>query len=256
MVHQKRIPEYIRRALRSAFCNYVLDHACRYRDSTFKANAEALAREDINIQSILVSVTDYTGSNDQLVRALLAFSWYRRDTMPLIAVAEHTLKVARATGNERYIAEALLCLGSSYSEIDNHIEAKHVLEECTQLLVDDPSSQQLGFECALGRAHIGSYLHSGREEIEALIDGILADTKDSDTYWPARALDALGWLYWCYEEFDQALGAFVPGADMLLLTVASTDSADRCRGNEVSIWVLNFTTLLIVPSPTHRSLPK
>jgi len=60
MVHQKRIPEHIRRALRSAFCKYVLDHACRYWDPTFKANAEALAREDVNIQFILLDLTDNT----------------------------------------------------------------------------------------------------------------------------------------------------------------------------------------------------
>jgi len=229
MLHRKRIPEHIQQAVRSAFCKYVLDHACRYRDPTFKPNAEALAREDINIQSLLVGA-NHTVSDDQLVRALLAFSWHRRDTKPLIAVAEHTLKVARSNGNKRYIAEALLCLGSSYSEIDNHIEGKRVLEECSQLLVDDHFSQHLGFECALGRAHIGSYLYSGQEEREAFINGILACTKDSDTYWHARALDALGWLYWCHEEFDQALEAFVPGADMLLRLGCSRDAASALFG--------------------------
>jgi len=163
MLHRKRIPEHIQLAVRSAFCKYVLDHACRYRDSTFETNAEALAREDVNIQSILMSAIDRTGSDDQWVRALLGFSWYRRDTKPLIAVAEHTLNVAKANGNKRYIVEALLCLGSSYA-VDNFGEAKRVLDECSQLLVGDRFGQQLGFECALTRADVGAYLHSGREE--------------------------------------------------------------------------------------------
>ena len=90
MLHRNRIPEHVQQAVRSAFCTYTLDHACRYRDSKFKANAEALAGEDVNIQSILVGATDYTGSDNKLVQALLAFSWYRRDTKPLIAFAEHT----------------------------------------------------------------------------------------------------------------------------------------------------------------------
>jgi len=230
MLHRNRIPEHIQQAVRSAFCKYVLDHACRYRDPTFNASAEALAREDINIQSILVGTTDHTGSNDQLVSALLAFSWYRRDTKPLIAVAEHTLTAAKTSGKRRYIAEVLLCLGSSYAEVNNFDKAKGLLEECSQLLVSDHSSQQLSFECALTRAYVGAHLRSGREEKEAFVNGVLAGTKDSDTYWHACALDALGWLYWYYQEFDQALKAFVPAADKLLLLGCHRDAASALFG--------------------------
>jgi len=230
MVHRNRIPEHIQQAVRSAFCKYVLDHACRYRDPTFKANAEALAREDVNIQSILVGAIDHMGSDDQLVQALLAFSWYRRDTKPLISVAEHTLDVAKANGNRQYIAEALLCLGSSYAEVDNYVEAKGLLSESFQLLVGDHSSQQLGFECALTRAHVGWFLRDRYEEMETIIKDVLIRTKDSDTYWHARALDALGCLYWCNYEHDQALGAFVPAADALLLLGCNRDAASALYG--------------------------
>jgi len=128
--------------------------------SNLQGQCQALAREDINIQSILVNATDHTDSNDQLVQALLAFSWHQWDTKPLIAVAEHTLNMAKANRNKQYIAETLLCLGSSYSEINNYIEAKRVLEECSQLMVGDHFGQQLGFACALARADVGAYLYS------------------------------------------------------------------------------------------------
>jgi len=230
MIHRNRIPEHIQLAVRSAFCKYVLDHACRYRDPTFKANAEALAREDVNIQSILLNLTDHTALNDQLARALLAFSWYRCDTKPLIIVAEHTLNVAKANGNKRYIAEALLCLGSSYAEIDNYTEAERVLEECSRLMGGGHVGQQLGFECALVRAHVAAKLRSGREKREDFINGVLAGTKDSDTYWHACALDALGSMYWQYDEYDKALKAFVPAADALLLLGCNRDAASALFG--------------------------
>jgi len=230
MLHCNRIPKHVQQRVRSAFCKYVLDHACRYRNSTFKANAEALAREDVNIQSILVAATNHTGSDDQLVQALLAFSWYRRDTKPLIAVAEHTLNVAKANGNKRYIAEASLCLGSSYAEVDNYVESKGLLEESSRLLVGDPSGQQLGFECALTRAHVGGFLYDRYEEREAIIKDVLIQTKDSDTYWHARALEALGWLYWYKGEYNNALGAFVPAADALLLPGCNRDVASALYG--------------------------
>ena len=234
MLHRNRIPERIHQAVRSAFCKYVLDHACRYRDSTFKNNAEALAREDVNIQSILVGPT---GSDDQLVQALLAFSWYRRDTKPLIAVAEHTLNVAKANGNKRYIAEALLCLGSSYSQVTNFVEARGVLEESSQLLATDHSSQsqQLGFECALARVEVGAYLDSPQEERQAMVDEVLARTKDSDAYWHACALDALGWLYLVPGSNEQALEAFVGAADMMKGLGCTRDWASALYGKARSL---------------------
>jgi len=230
MLHCNRIPEHVQQRVRSAFCKYVLDYACRYRDPTFKANAEALTRGDVNIQSILVGATDHLGSDDRLVQALLAFSWYRRDTKPLVAVAEHTLNVAKANGSERYIAEALLCLGSSYAEVNNFDKAKGLLEESSQLLVGDHSNQQLGFECALTRVLVGDFTGSSREERETFINGVLVRTKDSDVYWHARALDALGGLYWIFGENDQALGAFVSAADVLLHLGCNRDAASALYG--------------------------
>jgi len=235
MIHRNRITEHIQQYVRSALCKYILDHACRYRDPTFKANAEALAREDVNIQSILVGPTDDIRSDDHLVRALLAFSWYRRDTKPLLAVAEHTLNMAKANGNKQYIAETLLCLGSSYSEIDNYIEANRVLEECSQLMVGDHFGQQLGFECALAHADVGAHLDSDREEREAVINGVLASTKDSDIYWHACALDALGSIYWQYDEYDEALKAFIPAADALLLLGCNRDAASALCGKAYTL---------------------
>jgi len=237
MRHRNRIPERIQRALQLAFCKYVLDHACRYRDSTFKVNFELLAKEDINIQSILVSGTDHTGSNDQLVRALLAFSWYRRDTKPLIPVAEHALKVAKANGNKRYIAEALLCLGSSYSQVTNFAAAKGVLDESFQSLAADDSnqSQQLGFECALACLHVGLYLNSPWEERKLMVDDVLFRTKDSDTYWHACALDTLGWLYLGSDSYKDALEAFVGAADMMKGLGCTRDWASALYGKARSL---------------------
>ena len=237
MLHRNRIPEHMQQAVRSAFCKYVLDHACRYRDSTFKTNAEALAKEDINIQSTLVGPTDRTGSDDQLVQALLAFGWYQLDTKPLVAVAEHTLSVAKANGNGRYIAEATLCLGSSHLHITNLVDAKRVLEESAQLLAADPSSrsQQLGFECAITRLLVGTYLDDDWAERKVMVDDILAKTKDPDAYWHARALESLGWLFWTSCDFKHALDAFVGAADMMKGLGYTRDMASALLGKASSL---------------------
>jgi len=237
MVHRNRIPTRIQRAVRSACCKYVLEHACRYRTSIFKDNAEALAREDINIQSILVGPIEHTNFDDQFVRALLAFSWYRRDTKPLISFAKHTLNVAKANGNKRYIAEALLCLGSSYSLVSNYVEAKGVLEQSSQMLIADHSSQsqQLGFECTLARVDIDTYLRCHREESQAMVHRVLSRTKDSDAYWHARALEALGWLNWCFRDFNHALKAFVGAVDLMKGLGCTKDRASALYGKAYTL---------------------
>ena len=191
--------------------------------------------EDINIQSILGGATNYTGSDDQLVRALLAFSWYRRDTRPMIAVAEHALNMAKGNGNERYIAEALLCLGSSYAAVNNFGKAGDLLEESSHFLASDHPSQQLSFECALTHAHVSAFNGSHREERETFINDILARTKGSDMYWHARTLERLGRLHWAFGEFEQALGAFVPAADALLLQGCSRDAASALCGKACTL---------------------
>ena len=249
MLRHNRIPKPIQRVVRLAFCQYVLDHACRYRDPTFKVNAEVLAREDINIQSILVGDIDHTGCDDRLVRALLAFSWYRRDTKPLITVAQHTLLVARANGNKLYIAEALLCLGSSYSEVTNFVDAKGVLEESFQLLTADESSQsqQLSFECALARLRVAVYLISPQErkrpevqrwhqaERMAMANFVLTRTKDSDAYWHACALEALGWLHLTSGVFLQGMNAFVEAAEVMKGLGCNRDRALALYGKAYSL---------------------
>jgi len=228
MLHCNRIPEHIQEVVRLAFCKYVLDHACRYCDPMFKANCEALAREDFNIQSILVGATDYMGPGDQLVRALLAFSWYRRDTKPLIVFAENALNAAKANGNEQYIAEALLCLGSSFAAVNNFSKAKGLLEESSQLLVGD--HQQLDFECTLTHQYVACFTSCPREEREAFINDVLVKTKDSDPYWHARALTSRGMLHRTLREYNQALEAFIPAVDVLLLLGCRRDAATALYG--------------------------
>ena len=145
------------------------------------------------------------------------------------------MNVAKSYGNKRYIAEALLCLGSSYSEIDNYTEAERVLEECPQLMVGDHFGQQLGFECVLARAGVGAHLQSDREEREAFINDVLASTKDPDIYWHACALDALGWINWQYHECDDALKAFVSAADVLLHLGCNRDAASALYGKACAL---------------------
>ena len=94
-------------------------------------------------------------------------------------------------------------------------------------MVDD---QQLSFECALERFNIGQYVDENRAERENSVNEVLLRTQNSDPYWHARALHALGRLYGQHCEHDQALRAFVPAADILLLQGCNRDAASALFG--------------------------
>jgi len=220
MLHHNRIPEAVQQHMRSACCKYILDHACRYRDAAFGTQAEALTREDSNIQSILVGAGELSNSDDHLVQALLAFTWYRIDTKPIIAVAEHTLNVAKATGSNRYIAEALLCLGCSYSQIHDFDQAKRLLSESSQMFEalanDDDICRNFTFECAIALAYVHRYLpRSGSDITMAIITSVLSRTGSED-YWHARALFELGVLHWAFSKLDESVDVLTTARGILL----------------------------------------
>ena len=230
MLHQNRVHEDLQKHMRSACCEYVLRHTCRYWDPNFNAQSAALAREDTNIQSILVGAIEVTGHSDKLVQALLAFSWYRCATKPLVAVATHALNLARSNGSNRHIAEALLCLGYTYERLDRDPEAEDLLEESSELfrsLVDDHSAQKLGFECdvLLARVYGFVYGHS-RDERNTILKNVLARTEVLDWYWYARALRELAELHWLSQEFEEALQSFNEATDKFLSLECGRDAAE------------------------------
>jgi len=229
MLRHQRIPKDVQQHMQSVCCKYVLDHACRYWDPNFKVYSMALAREDTNIQSILVGAIEIAGNRDQLVQALLAFSWYRCDTKPLPAIAEHTLSLAKSNGSDRHIAEALLCLGYSYERLDRDPEAENLLEESSKLfrsLPDEPSAQKLGFECDLLRARVYGFVYGrSNDERNNIIKDVLARTEVLDRYWYARALRELGELHmWCGEN-EEALEIFNKATDTFLGLKCDQDAA-------------------------------
>jgi len=246
MRHHDRIHRDIQQHVGLACCKYVLDHASRYYDPNFKANSEALAREETNIQSILIGTVELPDSDDQLVRALLAFAWYGVDTKPVVAIAVHTLNQAKATNNDRYVAEALMCLANVYSKVDRDDEAKPLLEESSQLfhnLAHDHSARQLGIQCDLLRVYVYGFVPGPTYDDQlTIIMDVLARTKDSDEYWHARALSSLGQLYWCYQEYEGALEALDTAKDIFLRLGCVKDASIALRRKADTLNVMPSTS--------------
>ncbi|KAF8896888.1 hypothetical protein CPB84DRAFT_1815882 [Gymnopilus junonius] len=116
-----RISDEFRDQLHSSCCQYVLEHACRYDDSTFHVKSKALAAEDTNIHSILFDspASQITRLSERTMDTdtLIAFCWHQCDTKPSLDIVEHTLQLANTFGIDRYIAVATWCLGKTYHQV-------------------------------------------------------------------------------------------------------------------------------------------
>jgi tetratricopeptide (TPR) repeat protein len=151
-----QVIEEIWKQIHSSCCQYVLDHACRYDDSTFSVNSKALAIEDTNIQSIIFSSSAMQHTyllNTRTMEALIAFCWHRCDTKPNIELTNQTVTATKAFGIKRYIALAVWCLGRTYQQLGDHHLSYNCLKEAYQLFntlpSDDLKSQQLCCQCGI-----------------------------------------------------------------------------------------------------------
>jgi hypothetical protein len=122
-----RIAETIQTQIQSSCCQYVLDHAFRYDDSTFLIKSRALTAEDTNIQSVLFDAPTMqpTILCNRTLEALIALTWHCCDTKPNPEIA----KAAKASGITRYIASALWCLGSIYYQVSEFRPSYDHLQE-------------------------------------------------------------------------------------------------------------------------------
>ena len=135
MQQQDRIPEEIRKHIRSSCCEYVLAHAGRFDDLTFPENSKALAAEDTSIQSILFSLptSPHTFPSDRTMEALIAFGWHRCDTKPNLEIANSVVTAAKDSGVERYIASAVWCLGKTHAQLGDLLSSYDYLQEAYRL---------------------------------------------------------------------------------------------------------------------------
>ena len=173
MQQHGRIEEKIRKQIQSSCCQFVLDHASRYDEPTFSDKSKALAAEDTNIQSILVSApSPHTTPTERTIEALIGFSWHRCDTMPDLEIANHAVKAAKASAVKRHIASAVWCLGWTYRQLgDVRSSYDHVQE--AYLLSNDPSAtdmelQRIHCKCGTDLVEVGRVVFEDMGEVVTL----------------------------------------------------------------------------------------
>ncbi|KAJ3506487.1 hypothetical protein NLJ89_g6842 [Agrocybe chaxingu] len=236
MQQHDQIGREIRKQLLSSCCQYVLDHACRYDDPTFPIKSKALAAEDPNIQSILLSSlsTQLIVSSNRITEALIDFSWHRCDTKPNLDIANHAVMAARASGLERHIASAVWCLGKTYHQLGNHRLSYNHLEEAYQvfnaLSQGDLNSQRLGSQCGIDLVDVVCLALDNKDRAVALARDV--ETKCatlSDNLIHGWSLMFLGYALSEPWQWQEAL-VHLDHARSLLKAMESTPNiADACQ---------------------------
>ena len=206
MVSTGRIPNSVRKRVLEGCCDYVLGHACRWYDLSYRERSEALAMEDANIQSILLASHPTVSSDDRFVEALLAFGFYCLDTRPNLEIAYHCLEFAKSSNKDCYVAEATLALGRTHWRLGNFREAELHLPLAYQHLYNVTSMnnhvQMLIVECCWDLVQTRRHLEWPATDLLAFgrqfRDRIGNVTEDA--YLQANVLRVLGFCHMCLSE--------------------------------------------------------
>ena len=207
-----QIPNDVRMHVQEACCRYLFDHGYRYYEPAFEQHSEALAGEDTNIRVILLTLTSQPSSiTERQIEALLRLAWYHLDTSrPSLEIAQRTMDVAKSSGKDRYIAEALLILGDTYHQISKYELAEQSLMEAYKLfntVAETHDVAMLITQCGICLADTGMALLWPSESIVSFIRTLQSRFSVSlDDFHRACVLRALGYSLYCDDQCNEGMG--------------------------------------------------
>ena len=216
MQQHGRIAKEIRQNIQLSCSQFVLDHY--QNDSTFRVSEsgrKALVAEDVNIQAILCASPTTQHSitlSDKAIDALISFSWHRcDDVMPNLELAKHAVSMAKASGDKRYIASSLWCLGTTYGFLGEYYTAYDHLQEAYRIYNALPSGdhefQRICCRCGIsmvGMARL-TFFEDGDKVVSLArdVEKQAAIVSDDDIH--AESLTMLGSVLDQYGDRQEAL---------------------------------------------------
>ncbi|KAJ6528925.1 hypothetical protein B0H19DRAFT_1385088 [Mycena capillaripes] len=239
MARQSLISPDVREQVQFTCYRFVLDHKSGPDDPSFKADVQALANEETNIQGLLMQITAQNIRPNAL-DALIAFSLYQSWTKPSTVVAAHALEVAKAICDDsqvahpaaaaRQVAEAHRCLGRTLLRLDRYEEACERFEEarhCFRTLPDEADLHSAG-GCAMELVETWMYLpeKSGHQSVVEEAHADLAHDPTQE-YYVARGLLGFGHYLWSTFRENEALQK-LSAAKTILAKLNCPSSSTEC----------------------------
>ncbi|KAJ6559956.1 hypothetical protein B0H19DRAFT_992908, partial [Mycena capillaripes] len=212
MSRQNRISDEVQEQVHDACYAFVLAHKSVPNDEAYKADLQALADEEANIQGILMQIGVVQDLRPTALDALVAFSLYQFRTKPSTVVALHALKIARAEGAQRHVAEIHQCLGKILFRLDRYEKACDHFTEAYRLfklesLPGGPDRLRAG-ECAMVHAETWMSMREGdQDEIGQLVSQANDDLSHdvSQKHHVVRGLRGLALFLWWKNDREKAL---------------------------------------------------
>jgi tetratricopeptide (TPR) repeat protein len=249
MKHGKRISQDVQNTVRSACYKFIVEHNSIPGQASFHDDAAALAREETNIQTILLEATaaaaeGQTSSHTEddtskpqvetsidALDALVAFSWYLQFTQTTTEFAEHTIKVARAARQNRHIAEALFCLGCLNEKTSRYELASFYLDAARKHFrtLSTPAGYLRAGECGVILVDVDMFLSATSKVILKDAREAEADFKKSnDISGVTRGKVAMGHAHFHISEHEKSLTCLFEAKKELEKDSRSTSELARC----------------------------
>ncbi|KAJ7255065.1 hypothetical protein B0H12DRAFT_1323261 [Mycena haematopus] len=242
MSHQDRILVEVREQVHDACYDFVLRHKSIPDDHKFKADLEALATEETNIQGLLMEIP-IDAPRPNAVDALVAFSLYQSWIKPSTVVASHALAVARAVyddphvtdrdGAARRVATAHRCLAKSLFRLDRYEEACSHFEEAAARFKKLPNGADLHCAGEASMELLETWMVIGTKhsrELKSLAEEAKANLSYDETskYHVAHGLLGFGYFLWWADRPDEKVLAMLSAAKAIFEHLDCPASTAKC----------------------------
>ncbi|KAK7022328.1 hypothetical protein R3P38DRAFT_1116689 [Favolaschia claudopus] len=219
MSRNGHISTEVQELVHDACYKFVLDHKSIPDDRKFKADLEALASEQINIQGLLME-NDVHALRPNAIDALIAFASYQVWTKPSTKVASYALKVAQAARDDpdvsdldaaaRRVAQAHRCLGKVFFTLDRYAKAYKHFEAASDGFKNLPGGADLPRcgESSMEALRTWRFMKTNcTGEHEARVKEAQAQlaSDEAQRYDLANGLLGLGQFLWWQRRRDQAI---------------------------------------------------
>jgi tetratricopeptide (TPR) repeat protein len=167
------------------------------------------------------------------------YRWHRCDTKPNLEIANHAVMAAKASGVVKYIASAVWCLGTTYTQLGDYNSSYDHLREAYRLFNTLPpgevKSHQLVAQCGIDLVDTARLVLGNADEIVSLARDIERKCAAlSDNIIRARSLVLLGIVLRQAQQPQEAL-RYLDQARTMLKTAGNI--YNLANAYQITSWV-------------------
>ncbi|KAG6816216.1 hypothetical protein H0H87_007714 [Tephrocybe sp. NHM501043] len=225
LLHPSRFSKQVHASMINSACTFLRGHDSPAGGALFKAHSAALSAEEVNLEAVLLTVTD--PDLHVIQDGFLPLTRHQRYHTPRVDIIKHAPNVAKTTEAKLLLGDLLFTHGDTLRQLRQFDSSLKQLKAALELFLSIPDRRK-ATECRLQLASV-IRIHSGKlTESQIILTVEQEDCKAiGDEALNARCLLDLGRLYCQDSDFAAALNVLMQ-AEPVLARVNDQLQHSRC----------------------------